>query len=76
MRKIKDYHINIFFSEENDGYVADIPGLRYCSAFGKSSDKALEEVILAKKAWLQTARTMGKRNPSHKYKSVYFRITS
>ena len=31
---MKDYHINIFYSQEDDGYIADIPDLRYCSAFG------------------------------------------
>ena len=29
-----DYHINIFYSEEDGGYIADIPDLEYCSAFG------------------------------------------
>ena len=30
-----DYHINIFFSEEDEGYIADVPDLPMCSAFGK-----------------------------------------
>jgi len=38
---MKDYHINIFYSEEDEGYVADIPDLKYCSAFGESLEKAL-----------------------------------
>ena len=29
-----DYHINIFFSDEDGGYIADIPDLEACSAFG------------------------------------------
>lgn len=32
---MKDYHINIVYSEEDEGYIADIPELRYCSAFGE-----------------------------------------
>ena len=31
---MKDYHINIFYSEEDNGYIADIPDLVACSAFG------------------------------------------
>lgn len=31
---MKDYHINIFYSEVDECYVADIPDLKYCSAFG------------------------------------------
>jgi predicted RNase H-like HicB family nuclease len=53
---MKDYHINIFFSEEDKGYIADITDLKYCSAFGKTPDEALAEVLIAKKAWLESAR--------------------
>ena len=35
------YHINIFFSDEDGGYIADIPDLAYCSAFGKTPEEAL-----------------------------------
>ncbi len=31
---MRDYHINLFYSEEDEGYVADIPDLKHCSAFG------------------------------------------
>ena len=58
---MKDYHINIFFSEEDNGYIADIPDLKYCSAFGKTPNEALKEVIIAKKAWLTATRSTGKK---------------
>ena len=32
---MKDYHINIFQSDEDGGYIADIPDLPHCSAFGR-----------------------------------------
>lgn len=35
---MRDYHINIFYSEEDQGYVADIPDLNACSAFGETPD--------------------------------------
>ena len=31
---MSDYHINIFYSDEDGGYIADIPDLESCSAFG------------------------------------------
>ena len=37
---MKDYHINIFYSEEDGGYIADIPDLEACSAFGATPDEA------------------------------------
>ena len=52
---MSDYHINIFFSDEDGGYIADIPDLQFCSAFGKTPEQALAEVEKAKKAWLESA---------------------
>lgn len=60
---MKDYHINVFWSEEDDCYVADIPDLKYCSAFGSTPEEAVSEVVVAKQAWLETARTAGKPVP-------------
>lgn len=53
---MKDYHINIFYSEEDGGYIADIPDLEACSAFGSTPDEALKQLELAKIAWLEAAR--------------------
>lgn len=57
---MEDYHINIFFSEEDGGYIADIPDLQYCSAFGDSLGEALAEVLKAKTEWMESARINGK----------------
>jgi hypothetical protein len=45
---MKDYHINIFYSEDDEGYIADIPDLIHCSAFGETPEEALSEVMKAK----------------------------
>jgi len=37
---MRDYHINIFYSEDDDGYIADIPDLEACSAFGETHAEA------------------------------------
>ncbi len=71
---MKDYHINIFYSEEDEGYVADIPDLKYCSAFGESPEKALSEVLNAKDAWLESARTHGKSVPVPHYRPVVYQV--
>ena len=51
-----DYHINVFYSNQDGCYIADIPDLKYCSAFGETPEEALREVLLAKAAWLEAAR--------------------
>ena len=42
------YHINIFYSQEDGGYIADILDLDSCSAFGETSEKAVAEFERAK----------------------------
>ncbi len=73
---MKDYHINIFYSEPDQGYIADIPDLVSCSAFGKTPDDALEQVKIAKKAWLQAAKKEGKRIPRPRYKPAIYQTAS
>ena len=64
---VKDYHVNIFYSEEDGCYVADIPDLKVCSAFGNTPEEAMAEVTIAKKAWLQAARDTDKPVPEPRY---------
>ena len=71
---MKDYHINIFYSEEDGGYIADIPDLHHCSAFGETAEDALGEVLKAKDAWLQSARTNGKPVPPPLYRPVIYQV--
>ncbi len=72
----RDYHINIFYSEEDGGYIADIPDLRTCSAFGQTPEEALAEVQIAKRAWLETARDLGKAIPKPRYRPVIYQAAS
>jgi len=67
---ISDYHINVFYSDEDDGYIADIPDLVACSAFGATPQEALAEVLRAKAAWLDAARAAGKPIPEPRYRPV------
>jgi predicted RNase H-like HicB family nuclease len=69
---MKDYHINIFYSVEDGGYIADIPDLKACSAFGKTPAEALKQVEIAKKAWLEAARAEGKPIPKPRYRPVIY----
>jgi len=66
---MKDYHINIFYSPEDKGYIADIPDLSMCSAFGKTPQEALKEALRAKDAWLKAARATGKPIPKPRYRA-------
>ena len=67
-----DYHINIFYSHQARGYIADIPDLEACSAFGATPQAALAEVERAKEAWLKAARGAGKPVPRPHYRPAIY----
>jgi predicted RNase H-like HicB family nuclease len=69
---MRDYHINVFYSDEDSAYVADIPDLEACSAFGASAAEALAEVALAKRAWLDAARAAGRQIPEPRYRPAIY----
>ncbi len=69
---MKDYHINIFYSKDDGGYIADIPDLKHCSAFGETPEDALREVMQAKKAWLKTAKLNRKPIPAPRYRPAIY----
>jgi len=73
---IKDYHINIFYNDEDGGCIADIPDLKSCSAFGRTAVKALEEVEIAKAALLEAAKAEGKPIPRPRYRPVIYKVAS
>ena len=65
-----------FFSQEDEGYTADIPDLAMCSAFGRTPAEALAEVETAKQVWLEAARAEGKPIPEPTYRPVIYQLAS
>ena len=45
--------IEIFYSSEDEGYIANIPELKYCSAWGDTPEKALKEILELLPEWLK-----------------------
>lgn len=57
------YPISVFWSDEDGAWVADIPDLAFCSAFGDTPHEAVAEVELAAEAWLEAAKEAGRHIP-------------
>jgi predicted RNase H-like HicB family nuclease/uncharacterized protein YegP (UPF0339 family) len=57
------YRIEIFWSDEDGGYIANVPDLRYCSAFGESYEEALREVLVAMELHLDTLEELDRPIP-------------
>ncbi len=55
--------IEIFYSEEDEGYIAVAPELPECSAFGETEEEALKEIKVAIDLWLETAKKDGREIP-------------
>lgn len=73
---MKDYHINIFYSQEDGEYIADIPDLKFCSASGATPEEALREVLEARALWLEAARENGKPVPEPRYRPVIYQASA
>jgi len=69
---VTDYHINVFWSDEDQAWVADIPDLRHCSAVGATPQEALSEVLEAKTAWLESASDHGDPVPEPRYRPAIY----
>jgi len=61
------YAIIVFWSDEDGAWVADVPDLKSCSAFGGSCEEALAEVQIAMDAWLAAARDAGLQIPPPRF---------
>jgi predicted RNase H-like HicB family nuclease len=64
------YHINLFWSEADASWVADVPDLQSCSGFGDTPAEALAEVEKAMEAWLAVAEEEGLPTPEPRYRGT------
>ncbi|MGH6787305.1 MAG: type II toxin-antitoxin system HicB family antitoxin [Novosphingobium sp.] len=62
------YHINLFWSDEDDCWIADVPDLKYCSAHGDTPNEAIASVQEAIAGWIETAQEHGMAIPEPHYR--------
>ena len=65
------YAIRVFYSDEDEGYIATVPELPGCSAFGDAPEKAVKEVKTAALLWLQAAKREKRHVPKPVMKRKY-----
>ena len=61
------YAIIVFWSEDDHAWVADVPDLKSCTAFGSTPEEAFAEVRIAMDAWLAAARDAGLEIPKSRF---------
>ena len=66
------YHINVFWSDEDGCWIADVPDLEFCSAHGATPVEAVRQVETAMAAWLEAAKAAGKAIPEPRYRPAIY----
>jgi predicted RNase H-like HicB family nuclease len=66
------YEVIIFWSDEDNVYVADAPELPGCMAHGFSYDEALQNIRDAMSLWIDTAKEFGNPVPEPKGHRLVF----
>lgn len=69
--KHSKYPIQINFDEKDGDYLAVVPDLPGCSAFGDTPEEALREAETAIELWLEAARQIGKPIPEPSVESAF-----
>ncbi|MEB2784397.1 type II toxin-antitoxin system HicB family antitoxin [Algoriphagus persicinus] len=62
------YEIIIYWSEEDQAFIAEVPELAGCLADGKSYSEALANAEIAIGEWIETAKSLGRSIPIPKGK--------
>ena len=66
------YEIIIFWSNEDDAFVAEVPELPGCMAHGSTQDEALANIREAMDLWIETAKEFGDSIPAPKGRRLQF----
>ena len=70
MRKYK-YEVIIYWSNEDNAYIAEVPELPGCMADGDTYEEALKNVQIIIDEWIETAKSIGRDIPSPRGKLMY-----
>jgi predicted RNase H-like HicB family nuclease len=66
------YEVIIYWSEEDEAYVAEVPELPGCAAHGPTQEAALASAQEAIRLWLETAKEFGDPIPEPKGRRLIF----
>ena len=66
------YEVIIFWSAEDEAFVAEVPELPGCMAHGATQEEALANAKAAENLWLDTAKEFGDPIPAPKGRRLVF----
>jgi len=65
------YEVIIYWSEEDQAFIAEVPELPGCAADGKTQQTALTNVDVVIKEWIETAKELGRPIPQPRGRLVF-----
>lgn len=65
------YEVIIYWSKEDEAYIAEVPELPGCAADGQTYKDALSNVEVVIKEWIETSKSLGRKIPKPKGRLLY-----
>ena len=65
------YEIILYWSNEDQAFIAEVPELPGCAADGSTYQEALTAVEVAVREWIETARELGREIPEPKGRLLF-----
>lgn len=65
------YEVIIFWSDEDNAFIAEVPELAGCAADGRTYEEALKNVEVIINEWIETAKDLGRSIPQPRGRLVF-----
>ena len=65
------YEVILYWSSEDDAFIAEVPELAGCAADGATRQEALANVEVIIAEWMETARNLGRSIPEPKGRLLF-----
>ncbi len=65
------YEVIIYWSDEDESFVAEVPELAGCMADGATQQEALANAGVVIQEWIETARELGREIPEPRGRLIY-----
>ena len=65
------YEIIIYWSDEDEAFIAEVPELPGCMADGKTHQEVLSNLEVIVQEWIETANTLGRPIPEPKGRLMF-----
>ncbi len=65
------YEVIIYWSNEDDAYIAEVPELPGCASDGKTHEEVLKNIKIVIDEWIETAKSIGRSVPEPKGRLLF-----